>query len=80
MECISSSTHTVIKRLSKYMQSSQTDPGRTPTISKMEPFVKTVNSFEPLFITEKGSMLHVAGVLDAVKSLTLAEAVKTFKS
>ena len=74
MEFISSLTHTVIKRLSKYTQSSEADLG-----ALQEPFVTTINGFEPLTIIKKGSMLHVTQVLDVVESLALVEAVKTLK-
>ena len=44
-----------------------------------EPFVTTINGFEPLTVIKKDSMLHVAGVLDEVESLALVETVKTCK-
>ena len=36
---------------------------RNPAISKMEPFVRIVNGFNPLAIVTKNSILDVLGVL-----------------
>lgn len=39
----------------------------------------TINGSEPQTMIKKGFMLHDAGIIDAVESLALVEAVKTFK-
>ena len=71
---MSSLTHIVTKRLSKYMQSSEVDLG-----ALQETLVTTVNGFESLTFIKKDSMLHVAWVLDAIDSLFQVKVVKTFK-